>query len=81
MSVGGTEGKLYITRLTSGGAAEKNGRIFLGDQVVAVGDNLTLNCSADEVYKYLQNYPQQVSIGAGPESYLWGPRNFVIVMV
>ena len=62
MSVGGTAGKIYIIRLNAGGAAEKNGRIFLGDQLVAVGDNSTLNCSVDEVYRYLQNYPQQVNI-------------------
>ena len=62
LSVGGTAGKIYIIRLTSGGAAEKNGHIFLGDQVVAVGDNSTLNCSVDQIHRYLQNYPQQVIV-------------------
>ena len=60
LSIGGTEGKIYVTRFSPGGAAEKNGHIFLGDQLMTVGDNSTLNCSTEQATRYLQNYPLQV---------------------
>ena len=60
LSIGGTDGKIYVTRLSPSGAAEKNGHIFLGDQLMTIGENSTLNCSIDQATRYLQNYPQQV---------------------
>ncbi|KAI6650663.1 PSD-95 alpha [Oopsacas minuta] len=63
LSLGGSDGKIYVTRLTPGGAGEKNGHIFIGDQLIAVGDHsITRNCTVDQALKFLQNYPQQVNL-------------------
>uniref|UniRef100_A0A8C4QZZ4 PDZ domain-containing protein n=1 Tax=Eptatretus burgeri TaxID=7764 RepID=A0A8C4QZZ4_EPTBU len=74
MGLGGREG-VFVKGITSGGPADRDGQIKIGDRILALGDETVISVPASRVLELIESAERSVKLKVG---YIERPNNQVV---